>query len=121
MLEIQRIFNQLRRKIAIVMLAGLFWLISLPAISAQAEGYYSKKNHKVEATKPYYATKDRRVQNEPSRPYYATKERQKQKANIPATGDDYLDSGRRGIEGIPRDGGSESRPRNSRSYAEPRR
>ncbi|MFS0515909.1 hypothetical protein ACEYW6_14505 [Nostoc sp. UIC 10607] len=122
MLEIQRIFNQLRRKIAIVMLASLVWLISLPATSVQAEGYYSEKNHKVEVNKPYYTTKDRRVaQTESSKPYYATKERQKVKVKIPATGDNYIDSGKRATEGISRDSESESRLRNSRSYAEPRR
>ncbi len=41
MVEIIRTFDQLRRKIAVVLLAGLLAFISLPATSDQAAGYYS--------------------------------------------------------------------------------
>jgi hypothetical protein len=104
MLEIKRVFNQLHRKIFVVMLAALVWLISLPTISVQAEGYFSTKTHKVEVTKPYYTTRDRNlVQTEPSKPYYSTKERSKVKVTAPGTGDDYIESGKRAGEVIPKD------------------
>ncbi|GEM_PF-4197007 len=41
MLEINKRFGQFRRKMAIIMLAGLLWLVSIPAASVQAAGYFS--------------------------------------------------------------------------------
>jgi hypothetical protein len=109
MLEIQRKFNQLSHKITIVVLAGLIWLVSLPVASVQADGYYSEKTHKVEVTKPFYATKERKIaQTEPFKPYYATRDRQKVKANVQETTDDYIESGKRATEVIPKDMGSGS-------------
>lgn len=158
MLKIQRIFNAVRGKIGIVLLAALVWLISLPAASVQADSYYSQKAHKIEVSKPYYATNNRqkkvnlaetdddyidkgkrtaqsipqdlrsrsrekteerrRVQTEPFKPYYASKERRiaqaepfkpyygsknrQKKANVPRTGDNYIDNGKRSPEATPR-------------------
>ena len=82
MLAFNRIFNQLRRTIAIAFLAGLIFLTSLPA-SAQAAGYYSGD--------------------------FSTKENQ----TTQATGDDdYIESGKRAAEVIPKDLGTGSRQKN---------
>ncbi|MBH8566918.1 hypothetical protein I8748_33040 [Nostoc sp. CENA67] len=105
MLEMQRIFNQFRRQIAIVLLVTLVWIISLPATSVHADGYYSNQSHKVEKTKPYYSTKERSlVQNEYHEPYYTSKERHREKAitNQPQTRDE-IDSGKRIKEVRPKD------------------
>ncbi len=82
MLAFNRIFNQLRRTIAIAFLAGLIFLTSLPA-SAQAVGYYSGD--------------------------FGIKENQ----TAQATGDDdYIESGKRAAEVIPKDLGTGSRQKN---------
>lgn len=113
MLEIKSVFNRLRRKFAIVILACLIWLISLPAPLVQAAGYYSAENQKVEINRPYYANKERKVaRTEANRPYYTTKERNKAKLNTPATSDDYVESGKRAGEVIPKDLGTGSRQKN---------
>ncbi|MBD2387290.1 hypothetical protein [Cylindrospermum sp. FACHB-282] len=110
MLEIKRIFNQLHRKLAIVMLASVIWLISLPAPLAQSAGYYSAETHKLEVTRPYYASKERKIaRSEANRPYYTIKERNQSKLKTPATGDDYIESGKRAGEVIPKDLGTGSR------------
>ncbi|QSJ17608.1 hypothetical protein JYQ62_01630 [Nostoc sp. UHCC 0702] len=111
MLEMQRIFNQFRRQIAILLLVTLVWIMSLPANSVQADGYFSNQSHRVEKTKPYYSTKERRlVQNEYYEPYYTSKERHREKAirNQPQTGNE-IDSGKRTKEVRPQDLGSRSR------------
>ncbi|MBW4688442.1 MAG: hypothetical protein KME40_25970 [Komarekiella atlantica HA4396-MV6] len=109
MLEIQKIFNAIRGKIGIVLLASLVWLISLPAASPQADGYYSEKAHQVELNKPYSFTKERRVtQTEHSKPYYATNNHQK-KANLAETDDDYIEKRKRTAQSIPQDLRSRSR------------
>ncbi|MGI2902579.1 hypothetical protein [Tolypothrix sp. VBCCA 56010] len=83
MLAFNRIFNQLRRTIAIAFLAGLVFLTSLPA-SAQAVGYYSGDF----GTKNYNTTAQ-------------------------AVGDDdYIESGKRAAEVIPKDLGTGSRQKN---------
>lgn len=113
MLEIKRVFSQLHRKFAIVVLASVIWLISLPAPLVQAAGYYSAENHQVEINRPYYTTKERRIApTETNRPYYTTKERTKAKLNTPATGEDYIESGKRAGEVIPKDLGTGSRQKN---------
>jgi hypothetical protein len=92
MLEIQRKINQLGRKIAIVMLAALVWVISLPANSVHAEGYFAEKERKTESSKPYYSAKDRRIERtDPDRPYYANKERLRNRT----TARDSIDDRRR--------------------------
>ncbi|MFN6568129.1 hypothetical protein [Dendronalium sp. ChiSLP03b] len=111
MLAIQKRFNQLCRQVAIALLATLVWIISLPATSVQADGYYSEKSHKVEATPPYYSTKERRIaQSERFKPYYTSKERHQKKVirTQPETGNN-IESSRRTKETIPRDLGSERR------------
>ncbi|RCJ19608.1 hypothetical protein A6770_05560 [Nostoc minutum NIES-26] len=111
MLAIQKRFNQLRRKVAFVLLAALVWIISLPTTSVQADGYYSEKSHKVEATPPYYSTKERRIaQSEHFKPYYTSKERHQKKVirTQPQIGND-IESGRRAKEAIPRDLSSDRR------------
>jgi hypothetical protein len=114
MLEMKRLFNQMHRQIAIVMLACLIWLIGLPMLSAQAAGYYSLKNHKVEITRPYYSTKEHRlVRTEVVRPFYSNKDRVKAKVyTTPEMGDDYIESGKRAGEVIPKDLGTGSRQKN---------
>ncbi|MFH7028304.1 MAG: hypothetical protein ACHBN1_23615 [Heteroscytonema crispum UTEX LB 1556] len=88
MLAINRTLNKMRRQIATIMLAGLVWLISLPVTSAQAEGYFGEKNHNVQATA-------------------------KNLKNLPDTsGDDYIESGKRAAEVIPKDLGTGSRQKN---------
>jgi hypothetical protein len=82
MLAFNRIFNQLRRTIAIAFLAGLVFLTSLPA-SAQAAGFYSGD--------------------------FGTKQYQ----TAQATGeDDYVESGKRAAEVIPKDLGTGSKQKN---------
>ena len=83
MLAFNRIFNQLRRSIAIAFLAGLIFLTTLPA-SAQAAGYYSGD----------FSTKDINPTGQ-------------------ATGtDNYIESGKRAAEVIPKDLGTGSRQKN---------
>ncbi|MGI8500551.1 MAG: hypothetical protein ACR2LR_05355 [Hassallia sp.] len=83
MLAFNRIFNQLRRTIAIAFLAGLVFLTSLPA-SAQAAGFYSG-DFGVKANNP----------------------------TAQATGgDDYIESGKRAAEVIPKDLGTGSKQKN---------
>jgi hypothetical protein len=109
MLAIRNIFNQLQRKIALVMLAGLIWLISLPTNSVEAAGYYSVKDHKAEVVRPYYVTKERHIaRTEQTTPYYATKNRR----HITTTGDDYIESGKRAAEVIPKELGTGKRQKN---------
>ena len=96
MLEINRVFNQLRRKIAIIMLAGLVWLISIPATSVQAAGYYSGD----------YASKEQATAE--------VEQKIGKNANITPDigGEDYLESGKRAAEVIPKDLGTGSRQKN---------
>ncbi|QYX30989.1 hypothetical protein [Sphaerospermopsis torques-reginae] len=114
MWEIKRLFNQIHRQLAIFMLAGLIWLIGLPMLSAQAAGYYSLKNQKPEITRPYYSNKaGRLVRTDVVRPFYSTKERGKAKVyTTPEIGDDYIESGKRAGEVIPKDLGTGSRQKN---------
>ncbi|MBW4608054.1 MAG: hypothetical protein KME22_12740 [Hassallia sp. WJT32-NPBG1] len=83
MLAFNRIFNQLRRSIAIAFFAGLIFLTSLPA-SAQAAGYYSGD----------FGTKDINPTAQPT------------------GGDNYIESGKRAAEVIPKDLGTGSRQKN---------
>ncbi|GAX37166.1 hypothetical protein [Nodularia sp. NIES-3585] len=98
MLKSQKIFTQLYRKLTMVLLASLVWLVTFPMTSVQADGYYSEKN-KAAITKPYYVDKERKVvvQKVPAKPYYSTKERKKAKVIIktPATTGDHIESGKR--------------------------
>jgi hypothetical protein len=112
--KIKRLFNQKHRQLAIFMLAWLIWLIGLPMLSVQATGYYSDKNHKMEITRPYYSTKEGRlIIDEPVRPFYSIQDRRKEKVyTTPAIGDDYIESGKRAGEVIPKDLGTGSRQKN---------
>ncbi|TAF08901.1 MAG: hypothetical protein EAZ77_06215 [Nostocales cyanobacterium] len=114
MLEIKRLFNPIHRQVGIVILAGLIWLMGLPMLGVQAAGYYSQKNQKVDITQPYYSTKEHRVvKNDPVRPYYSTQDRRKEKVyTTPEMGDDYIESGKRAGEVIPKDLGTGSRQKN---------
>jgi|GEM_PF-1362630 hypothetical protein len=114
MLATKRIFSQLRQRIALIILAALVWLIGLPMVPVQADGYYSVKDHKFETSRPYYATQERRLANtEASKPDYSTKERYQGRANIrQELGDEYIESGRRAGEVIPKDLGTGSRQKN---------
>ncbi|MBR8836661.1 MAG: hypothetical protein DSM106950_22255 [Stigonema ocellatum SAG 48.90 = DSM 106950] len=92
MLKINTIFGQLRRKIAIIMLAGLVLLISLPVNSVQAGGHYTGD----------YATRENIEQ----------KIGQNDNVTPDIGGEDYVDSGRRAAEVIPKDLGTGSRQKN---------
>lgn len=97
MMEISSIFKQFFRRITIVILICLAWLISVSATPVQADGFYSAKDHKVERTQPYYSIKERRINvTEPARPYYSTKERKQERVikTKPEIGDNYIDSRR---------------------------
>jgi len=83
MLAFKRIFNQLRRSIAIAFLAGLIFLTSLPT-SAQAAGFYSGD----------FGTKDNNTTTQA------------------VGGDDYIESGKRAAEVIPKDLGTGSKQKN---------
>ncbi|MEA5567194.1 hypothetical protein [Anabaena sp. UHCC 0399] len=110
MLEIKHILHQWQRKIVLVMLTGLIWLISLPTNSVEATGYYSVKDHKAELVRPYYATRERHIAGtEITRPYYTTKDR----TRITTTGDNYIESGKRGTEVMPKEIGTGKRQKNS--------
>ncbi|WP_017654367.1 hypothetical protein [Fortiea contorta] len=112
MLKIQKIFHQLHHKITIVILASLVWLITLPTTAAQADGYYTNKDHRTEINQPYYSTKERHIAiSEHAKPYYSTRDRRHERIirTTPATHDDYLDSGVRPGEAVPRDFRSETR------------
>jgi hypothetical protein len=88
MLAVNKNWNKMRRQIAAVMLAALIWLISLPVTSAQAEGYFGGKDQNVQSTA-------------------------KNLKNLPdVSGDDYIESGKRAAEVIPKDLGTGSRQKN---------
>jgi hypothetical protein len=114
MLEFKRLWHQICQKTAIIMLAGLIWLISLPTTPVQADGYYSNKAHRVEASRPYYSSKDRQFSRTDNfLPYYATQERKKEKNYLtPASPDDYFETGRRAGDVNPKDLGTSSRQKN---------
>ncbi|MDH6061761.1 hypothetical protein NWP17_15185 [Chrysosporum bergii ANA360D] len=80
----EKTFHQWHRQLAIVLLASLLWLMTLPTAVAQAEGYYQEKKQNAEITKPYYTNKERKmvIETEPNKPYYSTKERKKEKVII---------------------------------------
>ncbi|YAF97430.1 MAG: hypothetical protein AB3A66_07170 [Nodularia sp. CChRGM 3473] len=107
MLENNKLFNQLRRQISLILLTALVWFISLPTSASQAAGYYSDKSHNVEISQPYYITKERRilVQKEPAKPYYSTKDRKKEKVIIktPEAENNYIESGKRPGAMMPKD------------------
>lgn len=109
MLVIKNILHQWQRKIALFMSACLICLISLPITSVEAAGYYSLKDHNTEVGRPYYTIKERHITSNESRtPYYATKQRK----NITNTGDDYVESGKRAAEVIPKELGTGKRQKN---------
>ncbi|MEA5618254.1 hypothetical protein VB711_10460 [Cronbergia sp. UHCC 0137] len=114
MLELKKLFNQSRQKISIILLACLVWIISLPAASVHATGYYSTKANHLEITRPYYSSKNRPVTRKASFiPYYSTKDRHKEKVyTTPGNGENYVESGRRAGEVIPNDLGTGSRQKN---------
>ncbi len=92
MTEIIKTFHQLRRKIAVVLLAGLLAFISLPTTSVQAAGYYSGDY----SSSSVIEEKIGRNAN--------------QTPNI--GGDEYIESGKRAGEVIPKDLGTGSRQKN---------
>jgi hypothetical protein len=101
MLEIKRIFH----KIAFFMLAGFVWIM-IPATKAQAAGYYSGDL----STQDHYKLERAAHGNQAGvSPYFAN-----EKANLtPNIGeDDYVESGKRAGEVIPKDLGTGSRQRN---------
>jgi hypothetical protein len=94
MMEINQIFNQFFRRITIVILMCLAWLISLSATPVHADGYYSTKDHKLEINQPYYSTKEHRIKvTEPAKPYYSTKERKQERIikTKPRISEDYIE------------------------------
>ncbi|ARV59237.1 hypothetical protein BZZ01_11910 [Nostocales cyanobacterium HT-58-2] len=105
MLEINKIFHQLRRQFAVVLLAALVLFVSLPAPSSQAAGYYSGDYSSKEKTAPYYVTKGRATKAEEKMGRYANK-----RPNIGK--DDYIESGKRAGEVIPKDLGTGTRQKN---------
>lgn len=92
MTEIIRTFHQLRRKIAVVLLAGLLAFISLPATSVQAAGYYSGDYSSSSVIEQKIG------QNANHTPKIG--------------GDNYIESGKRAGEVIPKDLGTGSRQKN---------
>jgi hypothetical protein len=95
MLEINKLFYQIRRKIAVVLLAGLVWFISLPATSVQAAGYYSGD----------YSTRTNTEKAAEKMGNYANVKPQ-------IGGDNYIESGKRAAEVIPKDLGTGARQKN---------
>lgn len=93
MLEISRVLNQLRRKIAVIILASLLSLISLPAASAHAVGYYS---------------------GDYSSNTHVSKQKMGSYANTKPEigGDDYIESGKRAAQAIPQELETGSRQKN---------
>jgi hypothetical protein len=114
MLKIKSIFDQISRKLVLSILVSLVLLLSLPVASVHASGYYSDKTHKVEIVRPFYSTKERKiVRDEVVRPFYSTQERRKEKVyTTPSSSDDYIESGKRAGEVIPKDLGTGSRQKN---------
>ncbi|HLP91185.1 MAG TPA: hypothetical protein VK184_21725 [Nostocaceae cyanobacterium] len=109
------IFKQMFWKLTALFLVCLIAVISLPTASAQAQGYYSVKSHKVKVKRPYYSTPDRIVTDEtrPFLPYYSTQDRKKERVyTTPRTDETYTESGRRAGEVIPPDLGTGARQKN---------
>lgn len=93
MLKLKDVLQQLSCKVGLFTLAGLLWLISLPTTPVEAAGYYAEKNHQTELSRPYFSSKQRKIdRHEASQPYYGNKDRRKQKANIPISDDDFTAS-----------------------------
>ncbi|WP_017317124.1 hypothetical protein [Mastigocladopsis repens] len=105
MLEIIKLFNQLRRQIAVVLLAGFVWFMSLPATSSQAAGYYSGDYSSAEKTVPYYASNANTAKAEEKMGRYAN-------TTPDIGGDDYIESGKRAAEVIPKELGTGIRQKN---------
>lgn len=95
MLAFNRIFNQLRRKMAVVLLAGLVWFVTLPALSVQAAGYYSGD----------YSTKVGTERAEEKMGSYAN-------VKPDLSGDKYFESGKEAAEVIPKNLGTGERQKN---------
>lgn len=111
MLAIKNRLNQWQRIVASVVLVGLIWFMSLPTNSVEAAGYYVVKDHNSGVAAPYYTNKQRRIgYTEPTTPYYATQNRKK---HITRTSDDYIESGKRAGEVIPKELGTGKRQKNS--------
>ncbi|GAB1538548.1 hypothetical protein NUACC21_12100 [Scytonema sp. NUACC21] len=100
MLDYNTRLNQLRRKIAVVLLAGLVWFISLPALSVQAAGYYSGD----------YSTNSSAIKAGIEK----AEEKMGSYANIKPNidGDDYLESGKGAAQALPKDSGIGSNQNN---------
>jgi hypothetical protein len=110
MLEIKKIFH----KITFFMLAGFVWMM-IPATNAQAAGYYSGDL----STQDHYRLERAAHGNQGGvAPYFANKDRVEEKmgrnTNVtPNIGeDDYVESGKRAAEVIPKELGTGSRQKN---------
>jgi hypothetical protein len=100
MLEIKKIFH----KITFFMLAGFVWIM-IPATNAQAAGYYSGDL----STQDHYRLERAAHGNQGVAPYFANRN-----ADVtPNIGeDDYVESGKRAAEVIPKELGTGSRQKN---------
>ncbi len=119
LLELKKHLNNLYCKIAIVFMAGLISLVGLQASPAQAEGFYFAKNQQSEKVSPYFSGKhvNKASKKNELRPFYNNKERQISRASENAEkaqqmNDDYIESGKRAAEVIPKDLGTGSRQKN---------
>jgi hypothetical protein len=95
MLTINRVFKQIARQIAVVMLVSLVSVFSFSATSAQAAGYYSGDYSTLNNTTEAEAKMGRNANMTPD-----------------ISGDDYIESGKRAAEVIPKDLGTGSRQKN---------
>jgi hypothetical protein len=105
MLGIIRKFNLLHRKIAVLLLVGLVWFISLPATSSQAAGYYSGDYSTGNPNASYSTNRADQQKAEEKMGRYANE--------TPSIGsDNYIESGKQAAEVMPKDLGTGSRQKN---------
>jgi hypothetical protein len=114
MLKMKFIWQRFCQQTAIVMLTCLVCLLSMPIAAVQAAGYYVEKTHHLETSRPYYSTKVHpRNRTENFLPYYSNQDRRKEKNYLtPSSGDDYIESGKRAGEVIPKELGTGIRQKN---------
>lgn len=118
-LEFKKHLNSLYCKIAIVFMVSLISLLGLQVSPVQAEGFYGFRQQKTEKTSPYFSGKhvDKASKKSEFTPFYNNKSRQISRASENAAkaqkmGDDYIESGKRAAEVIPKNLGTGSRQKN---------
>jgi hypothetical protein len=109
LLELKKHLSNAFCKIIIVFMVGLISLVCLQVPPAQAEGFYVVKKQKIEKVTPYFAGKHVNNTANKGRQISRTSENAVKAQQM---SDDYIESGKRAAEVIPKDLGTGSRQKN---------